>query len=51
MTPRPLLQIGYQLVANVEAMKNTKKEAAQAEEGRLAEAARLEEKIVEVTSL
>ena len=32
-------------------MKNTKKKAAQVEEGRQAEAARLEEKVAEVTSL
>ncbi|XP_073102544.1 uncharacterized protein [Elaeis guineensis] len=45
------LEIGHQLIANIEAMKNTKKEAAQAEEGRQAEAARLKEKVAEVTSL
>ena len=51
LTPQPLLQIGHQLVANVEVMKITKREAARAEEGRLVEVVRLEEKIVEVTSL
>ena len=45
------MQIGHQLVANVEAVKIAKREADWAEEGRLAEAAHLEEKIVEVTSL
>ncbi|XP_073100155.1 uncharacterized protein [Elaeis guineensis] len=45
------LEIGHQLVANVEAVKIVKREAARAEEGRLAEAARLEEKIAEVISL
>ena len=45
------MQIGHQLVANIEAVKITKREAARAEEGRLAGAARLEEKIVEVLSL
>ena len=45
------MQIGHQLIANVKAMKNAKKEAAQAEEGRLAEVAHLKKKIVEVTSL
>ena len=44
------MQIGYQFITNIEAMKNAK-EAAQAEEGRLVEAARLKEKIVEVASL
>ena len=45
------MQIGHQLIANVEAAKIAKKEAARAEEGRLARAARLEEKIAEVLSL
>ena len=45
------MQIGHQLVANVEAVKITKREVARAEEGRLAGAARLVEKIVEVLSL
>ena len=45
------MQIGHQLIANIEAMNNAKKDAAQVEEGRLAEAAHLEEKIVEVASL
>ncbi|XP_073116358.1 uncharacterized protein [Elaeis guineensis] len=44
------LEIRHQLVANVEAVKIVKKEAARIEEGRLTEAARLEEKIVEVHS-
>ncbi|XP_073104977.1 uncharacterized protein [Elaeis guineensis] len=44
------LEIGHQLIANVEAMKTAKREAARAEEGRLAEAVRLKEKIAEVTS-
>ena len=43
--------MGHQLIANVEAMKNAKREAAQAEKGRLAEATHLKEKIVEVASL
>ena len=51
LTPRPLLQIGHQLVANVEAVKIAKREAARAEEGRLVGAVCLEEKIVEVLSL
>ena len=50
-TLRPFLQIGHQLVANVEATKIAKKEAARVEEGRLAGAARLEEKIAKVLSL
>ncbi|XP_073099500.1 uncharacterized protein [Elaeis guineensis] len=45
------LEIGHQLIANIEAMNNAKKEAAQAEEGRQAEAARLMEKVTEVASL
>ena len=45
------MQIGHQLIANIEAMNNAKKEAAQTEEGRQAEAARLKEKVAEVTSL
>ncbi|XP_073114816.1 RNA polymerase II C-terminal domain phosphatase-like 2 isoform X2 [Elaeis guineensis] len=45
------LQIGHQLIANIEVMNNAKKEAVQAEEGCLAEAARLKEKIAEVASL
>ncbi|XP_073103685.1 uncharacterized protein [Elaeis guineensis] len=44
-------EIGHQLIANIEAMNNAKKEAVQAEEGRLAEAVRLKEKIAEVASL
>ena len=51
MAPWPLLQIGHQLIANIEAMNNAKKEVAQVEEGRLTEAARLKEKIAEVVSL
>ena len=51
LTPQPLLQIGHQLITNVEAMKIAKREAARAEEGHLAEVARLKEKIVEVTNL
>ena len=51
MTSWPLLQNGHQLIANIEAMKNTKKKAAQAEKGRQAEAAHLKEKVAEVTSL
>ena len=51
LTPWLLLQIGHQLIANIEVMNNAKKEVAQVEEGRLAEAAHLKEKIVEVTSL
>ncbi|XP_073117674.1 uncharacterized protein [Elaeis guineensis] len=43
--------MGHQLIVNIEAMNDARKEAAQAEEGRLAEAARLEEKIAEVASL
>ena len=34
LTPWLLLQIGHQLIANIEAMNNAKKEAAQMEEGR-----------------
>ena len=45
------MQIGHQLVANVKAVKIAKREAARAEEGRLAGVAHLEEKIVEVLSL
>ena len=45
------MQIGHQLVANVEAAKIAKREAARAEEGHLAGAARLEEKIIEVLGL
>ena len=45
------MQIGHQLITNIEAMNNAKREVAQAEEGHLAEAARLNEKIVEVASL
>ena len=45
------MQIGHQLIANVEAMKIAKREATRAEEGHLAEAAHLEEKIAEVTNL
>ena len=45
------MQIGHQLVANVEAVKIVKREAARVEEGRLAEAASLKEKIAEVISL
>ena len=45
------MQIGHQLVANVEAVKIAKREAAWAEEGSLAEAAHLKEKIAEVLSL
>ena len=51
MTPWPLLQIGHQLLANIEAMNNARKEATQAEEGHLTEAAHLKEKIIEVASL
>ena len=51
LTPWPLLQIGHQLLANIEAMNNARKEAAQAEKGRLAEAARLKKKIAKVASL
>ena len=51
LTPRPLLQIGHQLVANIEAVKIAKREAARAEEDRLAGAACLEEKIIEALSL
>ena len=46
-----LLQIGHQLIANIVVMKNAKKEAALAKEGRQAEATRLKEKVTEVTSL
>ena len=45
------MQIGHPLVANIEVVKIAKREAARAEEGHLAEAAHLEEKIAEVTSL
>ena len=45
------MQIGHQLVTNVEAVKIAKREAARAKESCLAEAAHLEEKIVEVISL
>ncbi|XP_073116244.1 uncharacterized protein [Elaeis guineensis] len=45
------LEIGHQLVANVEVVKIAKREAARAEEGHLAGAARLVEKITEVLSL
>ncbi|XP_073105621.1 uncharacterized protein [Elaeis guineensis] len=45
------LEIGHQLIINIEAMNNVKKEVAQAEEGRQAEAGRLEEKVAEVASL
>ena len=45
------MQIGHQLIANIEAMSNARKEAAQVEEGCLVEAARLKEKIAEVVSL
>ena len=51
LTPWPLLQIGHQLVANVEVVKIAKRETARVEEGHLAEAARLEEKIAEVIGL
>ena len=50
-TPRPFLQIGHQLVANVEAAKIAKREAARAEEGRLVGAVCLEEKVAEILSL
>ena len=45
------MQIGHQLVANIEAVKIAKREAARAEEGRLAGAAHLKEKIAEILSL
>ena len=45
------MQIGHQLIANIEVMNNARKEAVQAEEGRLTEATRLKEKIAEVASL
>ncbi|XP_073117994.1 uncharacterized protein [Elaeis guineensis] len=45
------LEIGHQLVTNVEAVKIVKREAARAEEDRLAGAARLEEKTAEALSL
>ncbi|XP_073107518.1 uncharacterized protein [Elaeis guineensis] len=45
------LEIGHQLIANIEVMNNARKEATQAEEGRLIETIRLKEKIVEVVSL
>ena len=45
------MQIGHQLVANVEVVKIAKREAARVEEGCLAGAARLEEKIAEVLDL
>ena len=45
------MQIGHQLIANIEAMNNDRKKAAQAEEGHLAETAHLKEKIAEVASL
>ena len=45
------MQIGHQLITNVEVVKIAKREAARAEEGRLAGAACLEEKIIEVLSL
>ena len=45
------MQIRHQLIANIEAAKIAKKEAARAEEGRLAGAVCLEEKIAEVLSL
>ena len=47
----PLLQIGHQLIANIETMNNAKKEAAQVEEGHQVEAVRLKEKVAEVMSL
>ena len=43
--------IGHQIIANVEAAKIAKKVAARAEEGHLAGAAHLEEKIAKVLSL
>ena len=51
LTPRPFLRIGHQLVTNIEAVKIAKREAAWAEEGHLAGAVRLEEKIAEVLGL
>ena len=51
LTPRPFLQIGHQLVANVEAVKIAKRKAARVEEGHLIGAVHLEEKIAEVLSL
>ncbi|XP_073102457.1 uncharacterized protein [Elaeis guineensis] len=45
------LEIGHQLITNIEAINNAKKEAAQTEEGRQTEAARLKEKVAEVASL
>ena len=45
------MQIGHQLITNIGVMNNAKKAAALAEEGRLAEATRLKEKIAMVASL
>ena len=45
------MQIGHQLITNIEVMNNARKEAIQEEEGRLTETVRLKEKIAEVASL
>ena len=45
------MQIGHQLLANIEATNRTRRDAIQAEESRRAEVARLKEKAAEVANL
>ena len=45
------MQIGHQLLANIEAMNKARRDAIQIEEGCRAEAVRLKEKAVEVANL
>ena len=45
------MQIGHQLLTNIEVMNKTRRDAIQTEEGRQAEAARLKEKAAEVANL
>ena len=45
------MQIGHQLLANIEAMNQTRRDAIQAEERRRTEVARLQEKVAEVANL
>ena len=45
------MQIGHQLLANIEAMNRTRRDAIQAKESRRAEVARFKEKVAEVANL
>ena len=51
VTLNPSLQIGHQLLANIEATNRARRDAIQVEESRQAEAAHLKEKAAEVVTL